>query len=160
MTRLLHRPAADVDAIHPPATFERPRRARDAGAAAEIEDLAASETPRPEPANDLADHQEVQRPIEEREARALTGAIERGAEEQSIAFLDVDCRKCLNPAPNLRPAERRHVALFQALDPGVERVDGLRGIAFIGSLRQYKTLTELTPPSFTSRIGPVVAPLI
>ena len=75
-----------------------------------------------ERAHDLAHQQEVQRPVVERERRALAAALERLAERDPLAPLDVERRERLERAADLGEAELGEVA---RLERGVVRGEGV-----------------------------------
>ena len=102
--RFRDRPRMPIEAVdRAPAALNRPGGACGAGAAAEIENLR-DVAGRLNRADDLARHEEVERPIEEGKGRALAGAFERTPFGELRPALDVAGRERAKRTRGLRRA--------------------------------------------------------
>jgi hypothetical protein len=113
--RFGHRPRMAIDASDAAATFQRPRRSRGARPAAEIQQ--ALDKDRADCADDFACHEEMKRPVEERERGALTRRVERSVPRELRAALDVTRRQRSKRARHFRRCEVGQVALVERLQP-------------------------------------------
>ena len=114
----------DTDDARCRRTRTRPRRARRAGAAAEIEQRPDIRPRLWQPFDDMRQNEIVERAVEERESRTLTGARQGGAFGQLLPPLDVGRRQRPQGTGHFGKCQLREVLRFECSDPMSEAIVG------------------------------------
>ena len=112
--------AVDADDLRTRPAFGRPRRARRARAAAQIDQRPRAVRRARQRPDDFADQQVVERAVKEREGGALAGARERRALPQLVPAFDVGGRQRPQRSGDFGEGEIGLVPRRERLDPGVE----------------------------------------